>query len=282
MIRREDATAPAILLPDDAPPGPVLAHCDARRTHRLVRHLGTRAEMLGGHVAILRTLGRSRPTWVPTFNYDFCSSGTYDTRRSESQVGPITETFRVAAADWRSSVPVFNFAGTGTMFAGGRPRAELVDPFGADSGFGALATSDGVVLWYGTPISSTTLIHYVERCSGGPLYRYDKLFEGVVHAEDDSFPTTLRYHVRPWGRQLDYDWSRLERDLIDEGIHRRLEGAPAIAWASVRSLCEYWVNRLSGDPLYLLDGASRSWVEPELQRLGRRFVITDFESDNHE
>jgi len=31
--------------------------------------------------------------------------------------------------------------------------------------------------------------------------------------------------------------------------------------------------------LYLLDSESRRWIEAELQRLGRRFVIEDFEGE---
>jgi hypothetical protein len=31
------------------------------------------------------------------------------------------------------------------------------------------------------------------------------------------------------------------------------------------------------DPLYLLTEETRAWVEPQLQKLGRPFLITDFE-----
>ena len=56
----------------------------------------------------------------------------------------------------------------------------MLDPFGSDTVFGLIHRADGVVMMYGAPFNSFTAIHYIERLSGGPLYRYDKLFSGKV------------------------------------------------------------------------------------------------------
>jgi len=38
------------------------------------------------------------------------------------------------------------------------------------------------------------------------------------------------------------------------------------------------VSDVRTDPVALLDARSRAWVEPALERLGRRFLLSDFES----
>jgi hypothetical protein len=34
---------------------------------------------------------------------------------------------------------------------------------------------------------------------------------------------------------------------------------------------------MKGDPFALLDEKSRAWAEPAVEKLGRRFVLTDYE-----
>ena len=266
-----------IRLPADAPPGPVLAHTDARRTHELVRSLGNRTSMLAGHTALLRELADGRDGWVPTFTYDYCRTGKFSVDDDPSQVGPITEAFRHAPASWRSTMPVFSFAGTGDRPAWAMPADGVLDPFDEASGFADLVAADGTIVWYGAPFSSTTMIHHVEHLAGRPPYRYDKWFPGTVTADGDEHATRLRYHVRPLGRDLEYAWDRLEGELADAGIVHELDQATGIRWAPVRPLVAFWLARLAEDPLHLLDTASWAWVGPELDRLGRRFELADFE-----
>ena len=194
-------------------------------------------------------------------------------------MGPLTEYFRTAVATWRTPTPVFSFAGIGPV-----PDVEQqleVDPFGLNSGFERLEQEDGVVLFYGADLTAATVIHYVERKAGGPLYRYDKLFPGKVVTTDRSErEVTLRYHVRPQTKRLEYDWPRLSKELRDSGIYRSWEsGLSRLSCVTARQLVSFWVKQLKTDPLYLLDSASRSWVEPLLHNLGRRFELEDFESE---
>lgn len=129
-----------------------------------------------------------------------------------------------------------------------------------------------------------TVIHQAQVAgggeSGGPLYRYDKLFPGVVQhpGEGGDEVACLNYHARPKGRELEYDWARLEADAEAQGLVQAAK-APGSAALLVRfpELCFHWLARLRDDPLFLLDLDSRAWVEPELARLGRRFALEDFE-----
>lgn len=272
------ASEPRLRLPNQMPAGPVMVHSDARRTHALTAGSRTRLDALAGHVGIIAALAEGRDIWVPTFNYDFLRSGTYHVASDVSQVGPISEHFRVGHTAWRSECPVFNFAGTGTDPTMGVVDGATIDPFDDGSAFASLARLNGLVLWYGAPLSSSTIIHHVERRTGGPLYRYDKLFVGTVDGcSGDTKHATLRYHVRPWGKHLDYDWVRLESDVRAAGVLTTIDHATSIAVAPAKELVDVWCDRLREDPLYLIDGESRAWIAPMLEKLGRRFEQSDFE-----
>ena len=257
--------------------GPVFVHSDPFRAARMVKPVRDRNAYLDSHIDVLRGAAEGRDLWVPSFNYDFGKSGLFDVKESPSQLGPIPERFRTTHAEWRTPIPIFSITGLGHS---PQPRwGPETDPFGEDSIFAELVRQDGVVLYYGETFHYNTLVHYSERVSGGPVYRYDKLFPGrVILADGTSVEGTLDYHVRPLGTGLDYDWDRLLTEAIAAGVCRRLENAPEILAASARALNDLWVRSLRQDPLSLLDEKTRHWVEPAIEELGRRFVISDFES----
>jgi aminoglycoside 3-N-acetyltransferase len=256
--------------------GPVFVHSDPFRAARLVKPVRDRNAFLDSHIALLRETTEGRALWLPAFNYDFGRTGVFDVRDSESQLGPIPERFRVAHAEWRTPIPIFSIAGIGQD---PQPRWGVeTDPFGDGSIFASLVREDGVILYYGDTFHYNTLVHYSERAAGGPVYRYDKLFPGVVVMSDGSrVEGSLDYHVRPLGTGLDYDWPRLLEEALSAGVCRRLEGAPEILAASARALSELWVSDLRRDPYALLDEKTRGWAEPAIEKLGRRFVLSDFE-----
>ena len=257
--------------------GPVFVHSDPFRAARMVRPVRDRNAYLDSHIAVLRDAARERSLWLPAFNYDFPRTFLFDVNASESQLGPIPERFRMSAADWRTPIPIFSIAGIGRN---PQPRwGPGTDPFGDDSIFAELVRGDGVILYYGDTFHYNTLVHYSERVSGGPVYRYDKLFPGkVVMADGSTVEGSLDYHVRPLGTGLDYDWPRLQAEAIEAGVCRPLESAPEILAASARALNDLWVTSLRRDSFSLLDDKTRRWVEPAIDELGRRFVISDFES----
>lgn len=257
-------------------PGPILVHSDLMRAG-LVSMPGTRERLLQTHVEILLAAADSRDLWMPTFNYGFPRTRWFDVTADLSEVGPLTEYFRTTSAAWRTPVPIFSFAGTGD--APQEDSQPEIDPFGKTSGFADLVRLDGSILFYGTSLHSATFIHYVERNAVGPPYRYDKRFSGrVILASRTIREVVLLYHVRPLDQWLDYDWPRLLEDLSQAGICRIWEsGRSRLMASSARQLLAFWQERLTQDSLYFLDRQSRSWVEPLLAQLGRRFIITDFE-----
>ncbi|MEM9325478.1 MAG: AAC(3) family N-acetyltransferase [Bacteroidota bacterium] len=211
----------------------------------------------------------------PAFNYDFCQGRPFDAPNDPSQVGTLSE-FARTKASWRTPVPVFSFAGFGATPQ--VPTTGTIDPFDENSLFGRLHKDRGLLMHYGSGLHTTTLIHYVERISGQLIYRYDKDFHGEVKQGGTSTHVHLKYHVRPLGQPLKYDWARLQDDLQQQGILRRFhEKRTNILVAEIHSLVEYWLRKLRKDPFYLLETETRHWVEAKYHELRRPFQIQDFE-----
>ncbi len=236
-----------------------------------------RLAILEAHHEKLETIVHGREIWMPTFNYDFLSSGSFAPQFDPSQVGALNESFR-KTADWRSNVPVFNFCGTGKSPIESSVSS-TIDPFDGDSVFAKLVQLNGSIYWYGAPISSVTFLHHVESVSGGPLYRYDKLFHGQILLGGTAVAVSLKYHVRPLTGPVAYDWDKIIQDGFRAQVIEKVPNAvdAPLFQANARALLELWRDRLLTDPLYLLNQESRAWIEPWLQRLGRRFQIEDFE-----
>lgn len=261
--------------------GPVFVHSDPFKAARLIGGRPTRPinkdSLLTEHITLLRDIGGERGLWMPAFNYDFPRTRVFDTKADPSQLGPIPERFRCTAAAWRTPTPIFSVAGLGAEPE--IPWGDNTDPFGTESVFARLAEMDGVILYYGETFYFNTIIHYSERMSGGPAYRYDKTFPGrVVTADGSSRRGSLVYHVRPTGTGLDYAWPALLNSALATGLCRRTPEYPEVLAASARGLSEFWTAEMKSDPLALLDEKSREWVAPALDELGRHFLIGDFES----
>ena len=261
--------------------GPVFVHSDPFRAARLVKPTRDRNAYLDSHIRVVREAVGDRPLWLPTFNYDFPRTRSFDVMNSESQLGPVPERFRVSQAHWRTPIPIFSIAGIGRN---PQPRwGSMTDPFGEDSIFADLVRNDGVVLYYGDTFAYNTLVHYAERVAGGPVYRYDKVFKGnVINPDGETVEGSLNYHVRPMGMGLDYDWSRLKKEAIDAGVCHADSEHPEILAASAALLCDLWVQDMKRDPFALLDESSRAWAEPQVEKLGRRLIVTDYEPQTAE
>lgn len=262
---------------DTASGGPVLVHSDLFLASGFVATALDRRQLLQQHIALLSECAATRALWMPTFNYDFPKSRQFNVESSPCQLGPLGEHFRTAVAAWRTADPIFSVAGT--QLKPEVPSSGRIDPFGPASIFAALENAKGFILFYGAPLSSATMIHYVERKSGGPMYRYDKIFRGFVTCGSDLREVEYVYHVRPFNRGLEYDWERIHADLSAACLlHPIQKGSRAVAiLMDAAAMSDYLCKRLRDDPLYLLDASSRAWVEVDLARLGRRFRLEDFE-----
>ncbi|HEU5402982.1 MAG TPA: AAC(3) family N-acetyltransferase [Terriglobales bacterium] len=262
---------------DDGRSGPIVCHVDLFGAANQVNAGYRRNDILRAQVDNLQIAAAERPIWLPTFNYDFPKTGKFDARTSPAQVGPFPEFFRNSVAEWRVPVPIFSFAGTGTPPS--LDPAGEVDAFGKQSIFSEIVRLDGTVLFYGAGVISATILHHAESLADGPVYRYEKSFKGsIVTLSGEERQVTLRSHVRPLNRTLAYDGTRMRNDLLAARLlHVLPEEEGQISALGARDLVNFWSSRILDDPFYLLDPATRNWVEPFCKTLGRRFLISDFE-----
>jgi aminoglycoside 3-N-acetyltransferase len=214
---------------------------------------------------------------MPSFNYDFCQGKTFNVETDESQVGTLSEYFRKNISTWRTSIPVFNFSGTGS-----NPISNVentIDPFDNSSLFSFLNNNKGMLMHYGSGFHTTTLIHYVERISNKLIYRYNKEFIGdVIELNKQRKEIKLVYHVRPMGFSLDYDWDKLEQDLINENILLKFKkGRTQIMIARIDKIVEFWLSKLKFDSFYFINSNTRKLVEQKYKEFKRPFLLNDFE-----
>jgi aminoglycoside N3'-acetyltransferase len=228
------------------------------------------------HLKKLKDLTNDSKLFFPSFNYSFFKNKTYKVNDDKSEVGILSEFFRVKSSSWRSKVPVYSFSGEINL---DMSEDSIIDPFDQKSFFNFLNSSNSCMIHYGSSFGTTTLIHYVERISNSLNYRYDKIFNGIVINENGLInEVSLKYHVRPYGSNLDYDWTKLEKDLIEENILKVFkQGKTKVMFFSVKELVCYWLQKLNEDSLYFLNQESKKWVLPKLEELGRKFIINDFE-----
>ncbi len=256
----------------------IFVHSDLLKASFFVEKSNDRRELLNRHLENIESMADGCPLWFPTFNYDFPKTREFHLEKAPSQVGPLSEFFRENRAHWRSADPVFSVAGTGPDYR--LPR--LVDEmtaFGEMSFLAQLYERNAILLFYGADLTAATALHLAESMSGGPLYRYDKIFVGECHTADQSTAITYTYHVRPMGCVLKYDWPKITADLKRGEIFLTVQekGIDLAGVSLTRTLIEFWLARLKEDPLYFLEEESLAWVTPKLEQLGRRFVLEDFE-----
>ena len=234
-------------------------------------------QYLKKHISELIEISAPLDIIMPSFNYDFCKGKTYDIKKDISQVGTLSEYFRKNISTWRTSIPVFNFSGTG-----GNPIPEfeeVIDPFDDTSMFGFLDKNKGILMHYGSGFNTTTLIHYVERISERLIYRYDKEFNGVINSADNQNSTSkLKYHVRPMNFSLNYDWDKIESDLIKEKVILKIkEGRTQIIIGRTDEIVKSWLSKIKENPFYFLNKETKKLVKKKYNKLERPFLISDFE-----
>jgi aminoglycoside 3-N-acetyltransferase len=267
----------------------VFVHSDTLKVLGAIPRKKSMELWLAEHIRLLEETYAHASIIFPTFNYAFLRSGQYNPVNDISEVGALSEFARIHWASWRSEMPVFNYAGNKTSQSLNQqtklPSAHaIVDPFDEHSIFHHLYTDDGLVLMYGAPFSSFTGIHHIEQLSGRPLYRYDKLFHGTIHSSAiQKKSITLNYHVRPTGLYLNYRWDELLKLAMHSGIVKELKQPRVqISAFNYRQLADFLIDHIKNDPLFLIDEQSRQDCGPILEKLGRRFLQSDFENTDEQ
>ena len=259
----------------------VLIHSDLYVSSKLLlenKKYG-RTELLELHFKIIQKIFSDFNIWMPAFNYDFFTKHIFDVERDKVQLGPFPEYFRTNIAYWRTPIPILSFCGNGV-----EPKVNFsyeVDLYDNHPAYHDILKKNGIIFHYGTNFSATAFIHFIESYEGKPLYRYDKSFCGKVIDKDGTVTEhKIILHVRPYGKLLiAYNLYEIQKELIKENIMRSIKINNGEFYViSCKELLEFLKVKIAKDPFYLLHKSSREWVEPKIEKLGRRFRIGDFEN----
>ena len=255
----------------------VLIHSEIRNL--FLFKFNSKTDILEKHLRNINDIFSEFNIWMPTFNYDFTKTGVYNIKDDKSQVGVLSDYFR-SFCDWRTTTPVFNFCGNGEYPIDKIHSKHIINPFSHGSEFYYLYESNSLHCHYGSDISHSTLFHYIENISNKLLYRYSKIFNGIVNDNGIITKVVLDYHVRPLKHRVEYDWSKIHRDLLNENLifeYKIFGNVNYITLFSVKNVSDYWISRLNKNPFYFLNEESKKWVLPKIDQLGRGFELNDFE-----
>ncbi len=257
------------------PDVPVVLHSDLLKIG-LTNKPTERLEICRDYEQALQEALKERALLIPTFNYDFCKTGVYDRLHSPSQVGALSDYFRLHYPQLRSFTPIFNFVILHKNESLSLKASHNV--LGADSLFSTLHKQKGLVLFLGAPFSSNTFIHYVEECNHIG-YRYLKKFSGNVVDADKKISISIDYRVRPQIEpMLGYDFSKLLQEAKEAKIVKEcVVGHGTLLYFQAEMLFDFWSKKMEKDELYLLTADSKKQVQELSQVMGYPFILDMFE-----
>ncbi len=252
---------------------------DLRLFGRLLPASTNRNDLLNEAYELLRTYTHSDSVWLPAFNYDFLSFGNGRHFPDSISTGALNEFIYKYKSEWKSQDPVFSVVGWGEKPRNFGLNSSTFNSYGRGSIFEDLISSNAKILSFGLGISDgATFMHMVEsNRPQGPLYRYWKDFDGVFEIDGNERNLKVSMHCRPLGYELTYDLGRLNDDLIANGIVQVIDPKLKIFIANVSEVYEYWLDRATHDPFYLLTKQVGLNFKRMLAELGREFVKEDFE-----
>ncbi len=249
----------------------LLIHSDSFKAMRYIDFDNDVDKNMQRHVEFIFSLCKS--VHLPSFNYDFPKTRTFHYNSFKNQVGAIPSFYLEKYTCNRTFDPMFSVIQENNEMSFTDIKTQVIS-FEKNGYFSRYIKEGGGFLLYGTTIESLTFIHYLEACIG-VVYRYDKTFKGHSIVGDDKCKLEFKSHFRPLGYHLDYDWKKLATDLVEAGVMVSLNKYCHVI--DSRKLYLFWMEKLIVNNLYFLDGNSLRWVEPKLEHLGRRFLMSDFE-----
>lgn len=170
--------------------------------------------------AVLDVIGSRGTLVMPTFTYSFARGEVFDSMRSPSALGAVSEHFRRRPTVKRSAHPLFSVATCG-RHAETFSHPDVDDCFGPESAFGTLHRLDGKIVAIGGELDRLTFIQYIEQ-SATVDYRGFRSFQGVVAAYDGTLrPAQVRCYVRdPKQPGREGDCTRLVTQVERQGLLR--------------------------------------------------------------
>lgn len=199
----------------------VLVHSSLKRLVRIVlREVGEKLTPDQVKDSLLEAVGLNGTILVPLFSFDFPRTGFFDLNESVSQMGILTETFRLDTRSIRTCHPIYSFAAIGAE----AERFENLNNksgYGADSPFGILHELNGKIAVIGLDDqNSMTFYHYVEEMNQVD-YRYFKDFTGdYIDRKGMKARRTYSLFVRNIEKGVLTDVNRMGDRLWEKGLYK--------------------------------------------------------------
>ena len=213
--------------------------------------------------------------WFPAYNYNFGGTRKFNPHQDGTSVGAVNSAVLNMPNSVRTFTPIYSHVGFGSVLS---PKIkELYKPFDLGSEFEELLNVDAQVLFLGANFNSFTFLHYIEEVNKID-YRYTKTIAGVLEIKEKTHRTSLELKVRPLGRNLNYDWSKIEKDLRENNVIRTVTGIATKNMVLNMSASLKLITKLiKKDPYYLLDSETKEWVMRIINEKKRPFQLEDFE-----
>ncbi len=252
---------------------------DLRRLLRVLPNTDDRTVILESAFQLLKSYTGSESVWLPAFNYELTSTGFGKYQPQSITTGALNSYIWHEKSEWKSQDPVFSLVGWGEKPNTFELKATELSMYGDGSMFNELINSDHQILSFGLGISDgATFMHMVEsNRPQGPMYRYWKNFQGLYNIHGQIKKLTLSMHCRPAGHELEYDLPRLNEDLIANKIVEVLNPDLSIFVGNISEIYQFWMQRATADPYYLLTPKVEQNFSKLRKELGRDFRMEDFE-----
>ena len=252
---------------------------DLRRLLRGLPNTDDRTVILESAFQLLKSYTGSESVWLPAFNYELTSTGFGKHQPQSITTGALNSYIWHEKSEWKSQDPVFSLVGWGDKPNTFELQATELSMYGDGSIFNELINSEHQILSFGLGISDgATFMHMVEtNRPQGPMYRYWKNFQGFYNIHGQIKDLTLSMHCRPAGHELEYDLPRLNEDLITNKIVEVLNPDLSIFVGNISEIYQFWMQRSTANPYYLLTPKVEQNFSKLRKELGRDFRMEDFE-----
>ena len=256
---------------------PYFIHSDIVKAHNILvsqEKFDKKINICENHFNYLKNTLGEKNLIFPSFNYKFGSSLEFDLLKDESEVGCLTEWVRQNSKFCRSSNPFFSVL-TKHKFINFKKNQ---NPFDKNSFFGKFFNMGGTFLFYGVNFSIFTAIHYLEAILGPIPYRYEKVFKGKIINKKKSRDCIVTMHVRPKNSGLDYNWDKMQNDLIREGIFKISKNFQNLYFCRSEDIFNFFKKKLSKDIFYMLNKESKEKFFNLTNGGKKKVSINDFEN----
>ena len=220
---------------------------------------------------------------IPTYNYDFGKKRVFDLYKDKSHAGAFSEFFRKKFIKNRTKIPFFSSCSTIRM-PYNSIKNKIIDPFGKNSDFNFLKENNGKLLNFGSNFAPTYIIFIERSIPGGPLYRYEKIFNGKILNKEKESKISLIYIVRPKGINISYNLKKIKNDLIKENILKvkKTENNFTYEECDAKDFFYFSLQKIKKNPFYFLSEKTVNFLNSKKILKKGRVKIENFEKKNYD